>query len=209
MPAMSAAFVLPLILLIFLVSFSFLALPLAPTLKVTFKITSQIYPPAVQVTEAIYNKVSLFATTSTTKGNIILSYLGVTTGSYSLFIAVSYGATTLSTDTFSPLGDGLYQLSVTYLPRWGGTVKYALHCRFHPVFVEWTACGKSANHSISDLIMWSVSHCRTRPLLTNVEDLSLIFSSSGSVVQYSCSLDSSPISTPHNQLRYFSLCKAE
>jgi len=119
MPAMSAAFVLPLILLIFLVSFSFLALPLAPTLKVTFKITSQIYPPAVQVTEAIYNKVSLFATTSTTKGNIILSYLGVTTGSYSLFIAVSYGATTLSTDTFSPLGDGLYQLSVTYLPRWG------------------------------------------------------------------------------------------
>lgn len=92
-------------------------------------------------------------------------------------------------------------------PTVGGAVKYALCCGFQPAFVEWTVCSKSANYNLSDLIMWSVSDCRTRPLLMNVEDLSLIFSSSGSVVQYSCSLDSFPISIRRQQSKFCLLHK--
>jgi hypothetical protein len=121
MPQMGAAIALPLIFLVLLVSFTVLLLPISPTLRVTFKIATpnQYLAPTIEIVDATYNKASLFATASATKGNITLSYLGVKQGSYMLYVAVSYGGTMLSNEMFKPLGDGTYQIYVAYLPRLG------------------------------------------------------------------------------------------
>jgi hypothetical protein len=118
MPAMGAGIILPAFILIAIISFSILVLPITPTLTAAFKIDSRA-SPTFEVTEKAYNKVSLFASTSMTKGDITLSYLAGTVGTYSLFVAISYGGDTLSTVLFESLGDGLYQISVAYLPRLG------------------------------------------------------------------------------------------
>jgi len=112
---------LPVFLLVLIVAFAFLALPLSPTLKATFKITRQnsYTAPKIELADATYNKVSLLASTSATKGSITVSYLGATQGSYSLTIVIAYGGNVLSSGSYSSLGDGLYQMYVAYLPRFG------------------------------------------------------------------------------------------
>jgi len=122
---------LPAILFIILLFGTFLLLPLSPMLNVTFKIarpTTYPYTPDIEFLASSYNKVSLWSTTSMTKGQILLNYLQAKQGEYDLSILVSYGNEQLSAQEFKSLGEGTYQIQVVYLPRTGETpsVPYSL-----------------------------------------------------------------------------------
>ncbi len=117
------------IILIVLVLVSVFILPLTPTLRVAFTIRTTNSQPTLTIIDQAYAKVSLFATSSATKGNITLSYLAGSQGTYYLTIAILYGGTyssgaysggtVLSQGTFYSLGDGEYQIYVAYFPRFG------------------------------------------------------------------------------------------
>jgi len=95
------------------------ALPLGPTLGATFRITTPPQsPPTMEVVESSYGKTSLLSTGGST-GNITLSDLQATQGDYSLTIVITYGGTVLSSGSYSFLGDGLYEMHVSYFPRFG------------------------------------------------------------------------------------------
>jgi len=122
---------LPVILFILLLFGTFLLIPLSPMLSVTFKIsrsTSYPYAPDIEFLASSYSKVSLWSTTSTTKGQISLNYLQAKQGQYDLSILISYGNEQLSAQEFNSLGEGTYQVQVVYLPRTGETpsVPYSL-----------------------------------------------------------------------------------
>lgn len=119
---------LPAIVLILLVVFVFFIVPLSPTLKLAFQIKTD-GTPMLNIIDRTYAKVSLFSIWNATKGNIALSYIAGSQGSYTLTISILYGGTysygaysggaLLSSATFSSLGDGNYQIYVAYLPRFG------------------------------------------------------------------------------------------
>jgi len=107
-----------LVVLVLVVLFSFVAFPLSPTLRASFRITTPPQsPPTMEVVDASYSKTPLLATA--TQGNITVSYLEGTQGYYSLTIVITYGGTVLSFGTYSSLGDGLYEMYVAYFPRFG------------------------------------------------------------------------------------------
>ena len=72
----------------------------------------------MEVVEASYGKTSLLSAGGST-GNITLSYLQATQGDYSLTIVITYGGTVLSSESYILLGDGLYEMHVSYFPRFG------------------------------------------------------------------------------------------
>ncbi len=115
MPSLRAVALL--VVLVLVISFSFVAFPLSPTLKAGFRITTPPQsPPTMEVVEATYGKTSLLGST---QGNITVSYLEATPGYYSLTIVITYGGTVLSFGSYSSLGDGLYEMYVVYFPRFG------------------------------------------------------------------------------------------
>jgi len=107
-----------LVVLVLVVLFSFVAFPLNPTLRASFRITTPPQsPPTMEIVDASYSKTSLL--TSANLGNITVSYLQGTQGYYSLTIVITYAGTVLSSGSYSTLGDGLYEMSVAYFPRTG------------------------------------------------------------------------------------------
>ncbi|HYW01083.1 MAG TPA: hypothetical protein VE862_06405 [Candidatus Acidoferrum sp.] len=109
-----------LVVLVLVVLFSFVAFPLSPTLRASFRITTPPQsPPTMEIVDASYSKTSLLTSASSNLGNITVSYLQGTQGYYSLTIVITYGGTVLSSGSYSSLGDGLYEMSVAYFPRTG------------------------------------------------------------------------------------------
>jgi hypothetical protein len=110
------------VIIVVIVAFAFFILPLSPTLRLSFQITTPTNysgPPTLEILDASYAKFSLYATAKDTKGNIALTYLGATQGNYVLSIAISYNNNPVSTGGFSNLGDGVYSMYVAYLPQFG------------------------------------------------------------------------------------------
>ena len=102
-----------------LISFVFLAWPLSPTLTTSFRITTPSQsPPTMEAVDANYNKAALF-TSMTAAGKIAISSSAASQGQYSLTIVISYAGNVLSTGSYTSLGDGLYEMQVSFLPRFG------------------------------------------------------------------------------------------
>jgi len=106
-----------LVVIVLVVLSSFVALPISPTLKASFRITTPPQsPPTMEIVDSSYSKTPLLGST---QGNITISYPEGTQGYYSLTIVITYGDNVLSSGSYSSLGDGLYQMYVVYFPRFG------------------------------------------------------------------------------------------
>jgi len=102
-----------------LICLVFLVWPLSPTLNISFRITTPSQsPPTMEAVDANYDKAPLL-TSITATGKITVSSSEATQGQYSLTIVISYGGNVLTTGSYTSLGDGLYEMHVTYLQRYG------------------------------------------------------------------------------------------
>ena len=101
------------------------SVPISPSISVSFSVktvapTYYSNPSTVQLSllSVSYQKVSFATYYSSQRDTLLLTGSVAQSGSYTLTANVTYGGNAVSSPTpFSSIGDGVYQLKVTYFPR--------------------------------------------------------------------------------------------
>ena len=104
---------LSLIIIMIVVLFA-LVMPLSPVMTVTVQIQSR-GSPAFSATQALYQRIPLSSALGAQRDTPVLTVLSANAGTMSLQIVVSYKGSILTSYVFQQIGDGIYQIKVTYL----------------------------------------------------------------------------------------------
>lgn len=107
------------LVLIVVVFASASVLPICPTITLAFEVKTQGYgqTPTITLTSVLYQKVPFLSYLSSERDKLVLSRVTAQEGEYSLSVTVRYGDAQISQGGFPTVGNGIYQLRISYFPR--------------------------------------------------------------------------------------------